>query len=133
MAARTALRSPSRRSVQLREAKRAQRARERAAGLVTCQLVVRPALADRLRAAVRIPAVHASLDRWLDAHVVDASAWPVLAALCWNRAERWVAGTDALQIYERNWRHVETLGLAADERALVDLLVRTHGGGVLHV
>jgi hypothetical protein len=133
MAGRISERTPSSRTLQLREAKRAQRARERAAGLVACQLVVEPETAERLRAAVRMPGVREALEGWLETQLVDAGRWPVLKALCWNRAEQWLPGREALQLYERNWRLVETMGLDAAERSLVEGLVRTHGGGVLHV
>jgi hypothetical protein len=44
-----------------------------------------------------------------------------------------VSPKEALEIYERNWRHVEQDLLQPHERALIDRLVRTVGKGILLV
>lgn len=59
---------------------------------------------------------------------------PQLQRLAWqlNRATE-LTPKEALDLYERNWRHVDTAAMTAQERALLDTLVRTHGGGRLLV
>lgn len=65
---------------------------------------------------------------------VPIALYPQLRALCWNRPDDAVLdGPDALAIFERNWRHVDTAGLTAEERRLLDELVARYGAGVLLV
>lgn len=80
----------------------------------------------------------------LDSSAVDREGWiparvrlagyPQLARLAWQ-----VQGTEDLtpreawNIYERNWRHVDTGGLTAHERHLIDALRLAFGNGTDHV
>jgi hypothetical protein len=122
-----------RRREQLRLAKRAQRDRDREAGLVLCQLKLRPATAERLRRALAVSGFEDTLARFLDTALVDVQAYPNLHLLCWNRAERFIPAADAFALYERNWRFVDAKTLQPDERELIERLTRTHGGGLLNV
>ena len=64
--------SPHPRREQLRRAKRAQRERDRKAGLVLCQLKMRAATAARLRNALAVPTFEERLDAYLAEAIVDA-------------------------------------------------------------
>ena len=118
---------------QLRLAKRAQRERDREAGLVLCQLKLRPAVAEKLRGGVGIPGFEDALARFLDQSLVDVAAYPNLRLLCWNRAERFIPAAEAFALYERNWRFVDEKTLDATEKELIERLARTYGGGLLNV
>lgn len=120
------------RAEQLRAAKRAQRQRERAAGIAAVELRLPGAQAARLRAATNTPQFRAALDRMLDDVVVDLERWPVLKELAWNRSDRWIPASDALGIYERNWRFVDEGRLGEEEAALIERLKALHGGGLLN-
>lgn len=124
--------SPLMRAEQLRAAKRAQRQRERKAGLAAVELRLTADRADRLRAAIATPHFNASLDRFLDDLVLDLRAWPVLEELAWNRADRWIPAADAFALYERNWRFVEPKRLGRAEKELIERLSNRFGGGVLN-
>lgn len=125
--------SPMTRAEQLRVAKRAQRKREREAGLTTVQLRLPAEQAERLRITVATPRLRQALDRFLENMVLDIERWPVLRELAWNRADRWISAEDALALYERNWRFVDLLRLTQEETDLIDDLKRRFGGGVLNV
>jgi len=120
------------RAEQLRAAKRAQRQRERAAGVVAIELRLPAEQAARLKAALASPRFAPALDRALDELVVDLQRWPVLRDLAWNRANRWIPADEALGLYERNWRFVEMRRLGEEEAALVERLKALHGGGLLN-
>lgn len=61
---------------------------------------------------------------------ISVAPYPQLQQLCWNRpADAVLSGEDALALYERNWRFVDTDALTTDERALIDRLVQRYGGG----
>lgn len=61
--------------------------------------------------------------------MVRVGDFPELTYLCWHLdREATLSEAEALQIYERNWRHVGELG--ADERRFVQHLVDTHGEGI---
>jgi len=124
--------SPLTRAEQLRAAKRAQRERERAAGLAAVELRLPAEQAARLKAALASPRFAPALDRMLDELVVDLRRWPVLRELAWNRADRWIPADEALGLYERNWRFVGMQPLDREEEALVDRLKARHGGGLLN-
>lgn len=65
---------------------------------------------------------------------VRVGDFPQLRAIAWQlRAETELTGVEALQLYERNWRHVDQAAMSDEERALVQQLVDTHSGGVLLV
>jgi hypothetical protein len=120
------------RAEQLRAAKRAQRQRERKAGLAAVELRLTADRADRLRAAIATPHFNDNLDRFLDDLILDLHAWPVLEELAWNRADRWIPAADAFGLYERNWRFVEPKRLGRAEKELIERLSNRFGGGVLN-
>jgi hypothetical protein len=124
--------NPLPRSEQLRLAKRAQRARERAAGRVLCQVKVSKAVSKRLRHALLFPGFEAELAQFLADEVIDVREFPELAALCWNRSDRFLPAREVLSLYERNWRFVDQGRLTVPERALIDRLVHRYGNGVLN-
>ena len=60
--------------------------------------------------------------------------YPQLARLAWQRGSAAeVTPKEALNLYERNWRHVDPDHMEPRERALVRALVATLGGGRLLV
>jgi len=60
---------------------------------------------------------------------VALAALPQLRRLAWQlREDSTVTPREALSLYERNWRHVDTAALDDDERALIRQLVATFGG-----
>lgn len=121
------------RAEQLRAAKRAQRQRERRAGIAAIELRLPARQAERLRAAAAAPRFKAALEEFLREVVLDIDAWPKLRELAWNRAGRWIPAEDALALYERNWRFVEPGALTKDEAALIERLKHRFGGGILNV
>jgi len=120
------------RAEQLRAAKRAQRARERGAGIAAVALRLTRDEAKRLRIASTARDFKKNLADFLGEMVLDIAKWPRLRELAWNRAGRWIAAEDALALYERNWRFVEPARLTADEARLIERLKTRHGGGVLN-
>ena len=70
-------------------------------------------------------------------HRPSTCAWPTCPhCAAWRGS--WIADTEltpkqALDLYERNWRHVDTAAMTPHERALLDRLVRSVGGGRLLV
>lgn len=118
---------------QIRLAKRAQRQREREAGIAAVELRLPTDQAEQLRAAATTAGFKRALDEFLDGVVLDINAWPKLRELAWNRADRWVSAEDALALYERNWRFVEPAELTEAEANLIDRLKNRYGGGVLNV
>jgi len=125
--------NPLSREEQLRHAKRAQRDRDREAGLVLCQVKLKQALAEQLRRALAIRGFDAELGEFLKDAVVDVRDYPNLQLLCWNRAHRFIADRDAFALYERNWRFVDTRNLDDSERRLIERLTTKYGNGVLNV
>lgn len=60
--------------------------------------------------------------------------FPQLRAVAWQlRDDTALTGLEALQMYERNWRHVDHTAMGDAERALVQHLADTHSAGVLLV
>lgn len=117
---------------QLRRAKRAQRERERAAGLVGVELRVPAQLAKRLRTAASSATFARDMDRLLDDVVVEIGHWPRLRELAWNRKDRWIPAREALSLYERNWRFIEGQPIGKEEAALIERLKARYGSGVLN-
>lgn len=68
---------------------------------------------------------------------VDLSHYPQLRNLAWSLTKRpgssVLTAQEALNLYERNWRHVDQSAMTPAERALVAELKRTVGHGVLLV
>ena len=120
------------RSEQLRLAKRSQRERERAAGLVQAQLRLPAPLAAQLMFAAQQPAFTATLSEFLDSALVEAARYPQLKLLCWNRRSPWLPAADAWSLYERNWRFIESERLEPAECQLIDRLNARFGAGVPH-
>jgi transcriptional regulator with XRE-family HTH domain len=60
--------------------------------------------------------------------------YPQLKKLAWQlQGVDEISPRQALQLYERNWRHVDRPALSEDEAALIDTLSREIGGGRLLV
>jgi hypothetical protein len=56
--------------------------------------------------------------------------YPQLRRLAWQLdGATELTPEQALNLYERNWRHVERAAMGPDERALVQALVARLGGG----
>ncbi len=65
---------------------------------------------------------------------IELARYPQLAQLAWHLGGTGdLAPQDALNVYERNWRHVQLDAMATEERELLQLLVTTLGGGRLFV
>ena len=65
--------------------------------------------------------------------MINVDDYPNLSLIAWNRERRLITEEEALALYEANWRLVDVVNLTAEEQALIDRLVRTHGKGVLLV
>ena len=124
--------SPVPRSEQLRNAKNAQRARQRAAGIVHIQLAVPKPIAEKIVAARRsadfLPALNAALDRLL----VRIADFPQLRDLAWNRSDELIGAKEAFALYERNWRFIDAAQLDTKERDLLERLKLEFGNGVIN-
>jgi hypothetical protein len=118
---------------QLRLAKRAQRARERAAGMTAVPLKLAAREAERMRAAMARPEFANRLRGLLDDTLIEVAAYDNLAALCWNRRDRYLGAEEAFRLYERNWRLVDQRRMKPAERALIERLAARYGNGVLNV
>jgi len=117
---------------QLRRAKRAQRARQRAAGFVDVQLTIPRGTATKLAAARTATNFATRLDAVLDRIVVRLADYPQLADLAWNRTDEFIPADEALQLYERNWRFIEPARLNERERNLIERLRAEFGNGDLN-
>ncbi len=125
--------SPLSRREQLRLAKRAQRVRERDAGMVVVSLKLAARDAERVRAAMARPEFTHRLRGLLDDTLVEIAAYENLAALCWNRRGRYLGAEEAFRLYERNWRLVDKRRMNPAERALIERLAARFGNGMLNV
>jgi tRNA G18 (ribose-2'-O)-methylase SpoU len=121
--------SPLTRTEQLRAAKRAQRERQKAAGIKAVEMALEERQAARLRAAAASPHFRKAFDQLLGEMAVERTAWPVLGELTWNRTDAWIPADEALALYERNWRHVDPARLGKDEAQLIQRLADRFGGG----
>jgi hypothetical protein len=124
--------SPLTRAEQLRAAKRAQRWRERAAGVVYVQVKLDRAVALKLTAAARIKGFPEQLDKLLDDAVVRLADYPALADLAWNRRDEYLPALEAFRVYERNWRFVDRDRLSIRERDLLQRLSERFGAGLIN-
>lgn len=120
------------RKEQLRRAKRAQRDRERQAGLVNVQLVLPQQTAAKLRALRTRPEFTQLLEAALDRVVIHLGDYPQLNDLAWNRTDDFIPAKEAFQLYERNWRFVDLDRLEPHERDLLDRLRVEYGSGVIN-
>lgn len=60
--------------------------------------------------------------------------YPQLKKLAWQlHGVHEISPRQALELYERNWRHVDRSALSEDEATLIDMLSREIGGGRLLV
>ena len=60
--------------------------------------------------------------------------FPQLRLIAWNRIDDDVLeDQEALALYERNWRLVDSTNLLPAERLLIDRLIKECGNGVFHV
>jgi hypothetical protein len=125
--------NPLSRREQLRLAKRAQRERERAAGMMAIPLKLAARDAERIRVAMARPEFTSRLRGLLDDALVEIAAYENLAALCWNRRARYLSAEEAFRLYERNWRLVDRRRMTPAERALIERLAARYGNGVLNV
>ena len=65
---------------------------------------------------------------------IRLSDYPQLKQLAWQlHGVDDLSPQEALELYERNWRHVDSKSLSAEERALIHALSRTFGAGRLLV
>ena len=120
------------RAEQLRRSQRAKRRRDRAAGLVTIQLKLPRATAEKLRALARGGDAAERLDELLENAVVRLADYPALSQIAWNRSEPLISARDAFGLYERNWRFVNPDRLDPAERELIDRLKEQFGAGLIH-
>jgi hypothetical protein len=89
--------------------------------------------AERLRAAMARPEFARELRALLNSTLIEVAAFENLAALCWNRRERYLGAEEAFHLYERNWRLVDKRRMKPAERALIEGLAARYGNGVLNV
>jgi len=79
--------------------------------------------------------VKISAEAALDSIFIDD--YPQLTQLAWqirsHEKPRAVSGKEALEIYERNWRHVDESAMSQKERKLLDALIQIYGNGVFLV
>lgn len=59
--------------------------------------------------------------------------YPQLRQLAWHRQGDTLSEEEALDLYERHWRHVDTARLTPSEQALIRRLIDQHGRGTLLV
>lgn len=124
--------SPVPRDEQLRRAKRAQRTRQREAGIVHVQLAMPQALALKLAAARGTAQFLPELDAMLERLLVRVADYPQLRDLAWNRSDEMIPASEAFALYERNWRFVQADRLDDGERALIERLKIEFGHGVIN-
>ena len=120
------------RDEQLRRAKRAQRARERGAGLVHVQLTLPSPIAGKLTVARGSAQFMPALDALLDRLLVRVADYAQLRDLLWNRSDEVIPAGEAFALYERNWRRIDIDRLDPRERALIDRLAAEFGNGVIN-
>jgi len=116
----------------VRRAKRAQRGRELAAGLVYVHLKLDRTVATKLVAAACAKDFPEQLGKLLDEVVVRVQDYPALEDLMWHRNDQYVSALEAFQIYERNWRFIDQALVDANERDLIRRLTERFGAGVIN-
>jgi len=66
------------------------------------------------------------------AATVRVGDYAQLRTIAWQlRDDTELTGAEALQLYERNWRHVDQAAMSDEERAFVQQLADMHNGGIL--
>jgi hypothetical protein len=59
---------------------------------------------------------------------IRLAVYPQLAKLAWQlKGKKAIDPKEALELYERNWRHVDVEALVPRERELIDRLASTFG------
>ncbi len=117
---------------QLRLAKRRQREREKQRDLVLYQLRLPRRLAEKLKAGLKQAGFVSDFRAFIDYRVICIDDFENLRLLAWNRTSRFVTRTEAFQLYERNWRHVDLNGMCAEELELIRRLKQEYGNGVIN-
>lgn len=75
----------------------------------------------------------ASREGWIPARI-RLTDYPQLRQLAWQvHGAETLSPTEAWDIYERNWRHVNEQALTVHEQQLIDALRLAFGGGDSHV
>lgn len=122
----------TRRTEQVRAAKRRQRQRDRADGWKLYQVKLPADLCERLKAGMSETAFVDRLHAFLRQELLQVDDYPSLKLLCWNRRTPYVTRRDAFALYERNWRFVDLASTPDSERALIDDLAREFGNGLIN-
>jgi hypothetical protein len=66
--------------------------------------------------------------------MIKLADYPQLRLIAWNRQpDSVVTETEALALYEANWRWIDERTLTPEERKLIEQLVQDVGNGVLNV
>lgn len=66
--------------------------------------------------------------------MIKLTDYPQLRLIAWNRQpDDVVTETEALALYEANWRWIDDRILTPEERKLIERLVQEVGQGVLNV
>lgn len=66
--------------------------------------------------------------------VVRVDAFPQLKLIAWQlRPDTELSGHEALELYERNWRHIDHEALTGPERVFIQQLANAYSEGVLLV
>lgn len=60
---------------------------------------------------------------------IDRTRYPQLDRILWDTHSREITPQRAFAAYEERWAFVDTTGLTAQERQLVETLTRTEGRG----
>ena len=116
-----------RRRAQLRRAKQAQRARERAQGMVQAQLTLPRPLARKLRLAHRTATFASDLEGFLDGLLVRVADFPGLTRISWSLHDEYLTARDAFALYERNGKHLDRRRLGPAEVRLIRTLTERFG------
>lgn len=83
---------------------------------------------------LRLAAAPQNSDREEHSELIRLEDYPQLKAIAWHLDEtQEVTPQQALELYERNWRHIDRDQLTLKEVRLIDMLGRTLAGGALHV
>lgn len=70
-----------------------------------------------------------NMNGWIPARI-RLGDYPELKQIAWQvQGSETLSPTEAWDIYERNWRHLDELALTAHERQLIDALCLAFGGG----
>lgn len=58
--------------------------------------------------------------------------YPQLQFLLWSRPfVKTISCNEAFEIYESNWRHVDSMNLQSNEKELIMALIEKYGAGVM--